>query len=102
MFQKLNTIQLFKNTELFNIRAFIILFAIYSFISVGLANLSTNQDLRLSNLIEHLKIKKSEYVNNKTILMNLSKRSNVLEKANALNFFSADEPIIIIQLEHEN
>ena len=101
MFQKLNTIQLFKNTDLFNIRSFIILFAIYSFISVGLANLSTNQDLRLSNLIENLKIKKSEYVNNKTILMNLSKRSNLLEKANALNF-SADEPIIIIQLEHEN
>ena len=102
MFQKLNKIQLFKNTDLFNIRSFIMLFAIYSFISVWLANVSTNKDLRLGHLIEKLKIIKSEYVTNKTTLMNLSKRSNLVEKANQFDFFLANEPIIIIQLEHEN
>lgn len=102
MFQRLNKIQLFKNTDLFNIRSFIMLFAIYSFISVWLANVSTNKDLRLSHLIEKLKIIKSEYVTNKTTLMNLSTRSNLVEKANKFDFFLANEPIIIIQLEHEN
>ena len=102
MFQKLNIIQLFKNTDLFNIRSFVMLFAIYSFISVWLANLSNNKDLRLSHLSEKHKIIKSEYVSNKTTLMNLSNRSNLLQKANSLDFFSANEPVIIIQLEYEN
>tara|TARA_B100001113_G_scaffold287643_1_gene243311 strand:- start:108 stop:347 length:240 start_codon:yes stop_codon:yes gene_type:complete len=78
------------------------LFVIYSFISVWLANTSMNNDLRLSHLIENHKIIKSEYVTNKTILMTLSKRSSLLQKANSLDFFSADKPIIIIQLDYEN
>ena len=102
MIQKLRKFQFLKNTGLFNIRAFVILFSIYSFISVWLANVSTNKDLRLSSLTENLKIIKSEYVTNKTTLMNLSKRSNLIERANSFGFYSADEPIIIIQLNHEN
>ncbi|MAQ47847.1 MAG: hypothetical protein CMD27_03105 [Flavobacteriales bacterium] len=102
MLQKLKKIQFLKNTDLFNIRSFITVFVIYSFISVWLANVSVNKDFRLRHLVENHKIIKSEYVRNKTILMTLSKRSNLLQKANSLDFFSADKPIIIIQLDHEN
>ena len=102
MLQKLRKFQFLKNTGLFNIRAFVILFTIYSFISVWLANVSTNKDLEIGYLTENLKIIKSEYVTNKTTLMNLSKRSNLIQKANSLGFYSAEEPIIIIQLNDEN
>ena len=102
MLQELKKNQFFQNTDLFHIRSFVILFAIYSFISVSLANISINQDLKLSSLQENLKIIKSEYVLNKTVLMNLSKRSNLVQKANSLDFFSADQPITIIHLNHED
>jgi len=102
MLQNFRKFQFLKNTGLFNIRAFVILFTIYSFISVWLANVSTNKDVRISDLTENLKIIKSEYVTNKTTLMNLSKRSNLIQKANSLGFYSAEEPIITIHINHEN
>lgn len=100
--KKVLNIDNLKNTDFFNIRRFIFLFTVYSFISIWLANSVSNKDKKLTELSEEVKLLKSEYVTTKTFLMSTSKRSHLLEKAKTFNFFSSTKPITIIHFKHEN
>ena len=86
---------IFKNTDLFNIRSFIIVFVTYSLIMIWLASLSVNNDKKISLLVEKVKVLKSEYILSKTLLMNNTKHSVLLEKAKEFEFYSSDKPITI-------
>ena len=98
----LKYMQIFKNKDLFNIRSFIILFAIYSLISIWLAHSATRKDKTINSLVEEATILKSEYVGSKTILMHKTKRSNLLDKAESFAFYLPKKPITIIRKKYEN
>ena len=100
--KKILNIENLKNTDFFNIRRFIIVFTTYSFISIWLANSVSNKDKELMDLSQEVKILKSEYVATKTILMSESKRSYLLQKAEALDFFSSQKPLTSIQFYDED
>ena len=100
--KKVLNIENLKNTDFFNIRRFIIVFTTYSLISIWLANSVSNKDKELMDLSQEVKILKSEYVATKTILMSESKRSYLLQKAEALDFFSSQKPLTSIQFYDED
>ena len=100
--KKILNIENLKNTDFFNIRRFIIVFTTYSLISIWLANSVSNKDKELMDLSQEVKILKSEYVATKTILMSESKRSYLLQKAEALDFFSSQKPLTSIQFYDED
>ena len=100
--KKILNIENLKNTDFFNIRRFIIVFTTYSLISIWLANSIANKDKELMDLSQQVKVLKSEYVSTKTILMSASKRSYLLEKAEAFDFFSSQTPLTTIHFYDED
>ena len=100
--KKLKKLKGFNNRDLFDIKSFVIVFTIYSLISIWLANASVKKDKTLNSMIEKVEVLKSEYVISKTKIMSQTKYSKLLEKANSFEFYSPDKPITILSLEYEN
>ena len=100
--KKLFNIENLKNTDFFNIRRFVVLFLLFSLISISSADLVENKDKKINQLSQEIKVLKSEYISTKTILMTKSKRSYLLEKAEKFDFFPSQKPLTTIYLKYEN
>ena len=100
--KKLFNIENLKNTDFFNIRRFVVLFIVFSLISICSADLVVNKDKKINQLYQEIKVLKSEYVSTKTILMTKSKRSYLLEKAEKFDFFPSQKPLTTIYSKYEN
>tara|TARA_B100000427_G_C15328937_1_gene515922 strand:+ start:74 stop:385 length:312 start_codon:yes stop_codon:yes gene_type:complete len=94
--------KILENTGLFDIRAFVLFFTIYSLISIWSANSMMEQDKKLDNLLNEIKVLKYQYVSTKTTLMNKSKYSNLLKKGLDFNFSQPNQPIQTIYLQYEH
>ena len=94
--------KILQKTGLFDIRAFVLVFTIYSLISIWSANSIMKQDKEMNTLFNEIKVLKSKYVYTKTILMNKRKYSNLLQKGSEFNFLNPDKPIENIYLQYED
>jgi len=94
-------IKSFKNKDLFDIRSFIIVFSIYSIISIWSADSVYKKAIIIKDLKDEVKLLKSEYVYKKTILMTRSRRSYLLKKAETFGFSQSMKPLTTIYLEDE-
>ena len=94
--------KILQNTGLFDIRAFVLFFTIYSLISIWSANSMLHQDKRLSAFLNEIKVLKYQYVSTKTTLMNKRKYSNLLKKGLDFNFSRPHKPIQTIYLQYED
>jgi len=90
----------FKKTEffkdLFDIKSFVILFALFSFISIWSSEMVYNRTKKIKDLNKELENLKSEYISTRTILMSQSKRSYLLEKAQVFGLVECDNPPTVI------
>ena len=102
LLKKIKQNQFFKNSGLLNIRSFILLFTIYSLISVWLSSISSDKDKKINYLREISKKVKTEYISKRATLINLTNRTNLLDKAAEFDFFSPSEPITVIKLNDES
>ncbi len=102
LLKKIKQNQFFKNSGLLNIRSFIFLFTIYSLISVWLSSISSDKDKKINYLREKSKKVKTEYISKRATLINLTNRTNLLDKAAEFDFFSPSEPITVIKLNDES
>ncbi len=102
MIKKIKSLSIFRNKDLFDIRSFVIVFTIYSLISIWLAHASARKDEKINFLLDNVKLLKSEYIHSRTVLMNQTKQSNLLEKGELFGFYPPSKPITIINLEHED
>ena len=100
--KKLLSISNIKNKDLFDIRSFVLVFSIYSIISISCADRVYNQSLEIKILRQDLKVLKARYISTRTALMNERKESKLLEKAELFGFFPASNPPKIINLNNEN
>ena len=96
------TDKILKKTGLFDIRSFIVVFAIYSLISIWSANFTADLDVQLDRLNKEEKLFKSEYVYTKTVLMNKRKYSNLLKRGLDFQFVQQQKPIQTIYLQYAN
>ena len=102
MVNKIYKLSIFKNTDLFQIKSFVVAFTIYSLISIWLSHASSNKDKNISELTENIKVLKSEYVSTKTVLMSYQKQSYLIKKANSMGFYSSIKKPKIIQFSNED
>ena len=100
--KQLFNIKNLKNKDLLDIRPFVIVFSIYSLISIWSADAVFNKQKKLKGLLKEVKILKTEYVSTRTILMSRSKRSYLLKKAQSFEFIQPTKPLTIISLKNEN
>jgi len=87
--------------DVFDIRSFIILFAVFSLVSIWSANMVYNNTRKITSLNKEVQNLKAEYVSTKTILMTKSKRSYLLKKAEFFGLYESKNPLKIIYLENE-
>lgn len=90
----------FKKTDffkdLFDIKSFVILFALFSFISIWSSEMVYNRTKKIKELNKELENLKAEYISIRTILMSQSKRSYLLEKAQVFGLVECDNPPTVI------
>ncbi len=92
--------QLFK--DLFDIKSFVIVFAVFSFISISSADMVYNKTRKIKNLNKKLESLKAEYVSTRTMLMTKSKRSVLLKKAEAFGLIESNKPVKTIYFKNED
>ena len=92
---------IFRNRDLFDIKSFVIVFTIYSLISIWFSHMSTKQDEKIYLKQEEVKLLKSEYVISKTVLMETTKQSTLLNQAKRFHLYPPEKPITIINLTYE-
>ena len=90
-----------KNKDIFNIRSFIIVFSIYSLISIWSSDAIYTNSLEIQTLREKQKNIKQEYIDTRTILMTISRESYLLEKAEGFGLIKSQHPPHIIYLSDE-
>ena len=95
----LRNIRSIINKEFLDIRSFIIVFSLYSMISIGFAYHIEKLDRQLNNLSQEVKVLKVNYVNCKTSLMSLNKHSALLEKGEFFDLYPSNVPVKIIEFE---
>tara|TARA_B100001250_G_scaffold414621_1_gene454776 strand:- start:11882 stop:12190 length:309 start_codon:yes stop_codon:yes gene_type:complete len=90
----------FKNTDffkdLFDIKSFVILFTLFSFISIWSSEVVYNRTKQIQNLSKELEQLKAEYIFTRGLLMNQSKRSYLLNKAYFFGLVESDNPPHVI------
>ena len=101
-FKKVFNIKNIRNQDLFDIRSFVIVFSVYSFISIGCSDIVYNKDREIKNLLKKVKVLKAEYVSVRTILMTKSKNSTILKKAESFGFQQSKNPSKIMYLNYED
>ena len=100
--KKLLSIQTLKNKDFFDIRSFVLVFSIYSIISIACADRVYNQSVEIKILRQDLKSLKARYIATRTVLMNERKASKLLKKAEMFDFFPATNPSKVIYLNNEH
>ena len=85
--------------DLFDIQSFVIVFAVFSLISIWSSDQVYNKTKEIKELNKEIEYLKVEYVATRTILMTKGKRSVLLKKADSFGLFQSDKPIKIIYLE---
>tara|TARA_B100000965_G_C19476286_1_gene706424 strand:- start:614 stop:925 length:312 start_codon:yes stop_codon:yes gene_type:complete len=98
---KFLNIEKLKNKDLFDIKSFVVLFSIYSLISIACADIVYQQDREIKTLREDLKEFKAQYISVKTQLMSETKESALLTKAELLGFMQPSKPTKIIYYNDE-
>ena len=83
---KFLNIEKLKNKDLFDIKSFVIVFSIYSLISIACADVVYQQDRKIKTLREDLIEFKAQYISVKTQLMSETKESALLTKAELFGF----------------
>ena len=99
-FNNLQKDGLFK--DLFDIKSFVIVFTIFSLISIWSSDLVYNKTKKIKYLNKELENLKAEYVSTKTILMSKSKKSVLLQKGLQFGLSESEKPVKIMYLEYEN
>ena len=82
--------------DLFDIKSFVILFTLFSFISIWSSEVVYNRTKQIKNLNKELEQLKAEYIFTRGLLMNQSKRSYLLNKANSFGLIESDNPPHVI------
>ena len=82
--------------DLFDIKSFVILFTLFSFISIWSSEVVYNRTKQIKVLNKELEQLKAEYIFTRSMLMNQSKRSYLLYKAHSFNLVESDNPPRII------
>tara|TARA_Y100001933_G_scaffold254784_1_gene296946 strand:+ start:154 stop:483 length:330 start_codon:yes stop_codon:yes gene_type:complete len=98
---KFLNIEKLKNKDLFDIKSFVIVFSIYSLISIACADVVYQQDRKIKTLREDLKEFKAQYISVKTQLMSETKESALLTKAELFGFVQPSKPTKIIYCNDE-
>ncbi len=93
---KLLNIEKLKHTDLFRIRSFIVLFSIYSVISIWSADAVYQRAIKIKKLKDEVKLLKAEYVHVKSVLMYRTKQSQLLEQAEKFGFKQSHHPVKVI------
>ena len=96
--KKLLNIRQIKNKDFFDIRSFVLVFSIYSIISISCADKVYNQSVKIKILRQDLKYLKARYISTRTVLMNERKASKLLKKAELFGFLPASNPSKVIYL----
>jgi len=99
--KKLLNIRQIKNKDFFDIRSFVLVFSIYSIISISCADKVYNQSVKIKILRQDLKSLKAKYISTRTVLMNERKASKLLKKAELFGFLPASNPSKVIYLNNE-
>ena len=82
--------------DLFDIKSFVILFTVFSFISIWSSEVVYKRTKELKKLNKDLEQLKSEYIFTRSVLMKQSKRSHLLNKANSFGLVESNNPPHII------
>ncbi len=98
---KFLNIEKLKNKDLFDIKSFVIVFSIYSLISIACADVVYQQDRKIKTLREDLIEFKAQYISVKTQLMSETKESALLTKAELFGFIQPSKPTKIIYYNDE-
>ncbi len=98
IFKDLLNITNLKNKDIFNIRSFIIVFSIYSLISVWSSDTIYTNSRHIQSLREKHKNIKQEYIDTRTFLMTISRESVLLDKADSFGLIKSNYPPNIIHL----
>ena len=101
MLKELLIINKLKNKDIFHIRSFIIVFSIYSLISIWSSDSIYTNSVEIQALREKHKNIKQEYIDTRTILMTISRESYLLEKAKDFGLIKSKYPPHIIYLSDE-
>lgn len=101
-FKKLLNIENLKNKDFFDIKSFVMVFSIYSIISISCSDRVYNQAKKTKQLTQDLKLVKAQYISTRTILMHEAKESKLLEKAALFEFSLPIKPLQIIYIKNEN
>ena len=92
---------IFRNRDLFDIKSFVFVFTTYSLISIWFSHMSTKQDEKIYLKQEQVKLLKAEYVISKTVLMETTKHSTLLNQAKRIHLYPPEKPLTIINLKYE-
>ena len=99
---KLFNIEKLKNKDLFDIRSFVVVFSIYSIISIACADAVYNNAAEIKQLRQEVKVLKASYISKRTTLMHERKESKLLRKAEFLGFSPSINPPQIIYISHDH
>ena len=100
-FSKFLNIENLKNKDLFDIKSFVTVFAVYSLISIVCADIVYQKDIKIKKSREEVKALKAQYISIKTQLMSVSKESQLLQKAELFGFVAPTQPTKIINFNYE-
>ena len=85
--------------DIFDIQSFVIVFTIFSLISIWSAEAVYVKSKKIKILNKELSNLKAEYISVKTELMSKSKRSFLVDKASSFGLTESTEPLAVIYLE---
>jgi len=88
--------------DLFDIKSFVIVFTLFSFISIWSSEMVYNRTKNIKHLNTDLENLKAEYISTRTILMTKSKRSSLIKKAYSFGLIESDNPPKVIYIQHED
>tara|TARA_Y100000994_G_scaffold17382_3_gene12946 strand:+ start:1633 stop:1956 length:324 start_codon:yes stop_codon:yes gene_type:complete len=88
--------------DLFDIKSFVIVFTLFSFISIWSSEMVYNRTKKIKHLNTDLKNLKAEYISTRTILMTKSKRSSLIKKAYSFGLIESENPPKVIYVKHED
>ena len=88
--------------DLFDIKSFVIVFTLFSFISIWSSEMVYNRTKKIKHLNTDLENLKAEYISTRTILMTKSKRSSLIKKAYYFGLIESENPPKVIYVKHED
>ena len=88
--------------DLFDIKSFVIVFTLFSFISIWSSEMVYNRTKKIKHLNTDLKNLKAQYISTRTILMTKSKRSSLIKKAYSFGLIESENPPKVIYVKHED